>query len=341
MPLKSPSWLYGNKKALEQLVTHYNNGSVPHSLIFYGPKGIGKASLALNFSNQLINKKPYIDDTDIRRNVSESINYKNIYHCKRDYDEATKKYKSVINIDQIRNLKEFFFLSQTEQNWRIAVIDSVDEMNEASSNAILKLLEEPPIKSLIILVSHSINKVKPTILSRCQKISFQALNEIQASTFIDQYTDNDDEKKFALSLAEGLPGKALQLSNMKNFETYENLIQTVTEFSNPINKKIDDKVEAFGIYKLEESIINKNELILMLIERITKGIIDKKYIKPTHSEAKLLTLFSGKSELAIDFANLYLELEQLVNQAEKVNIEQSEISLNCLEKIKKLFEEKV
>ena len=71
MPLKSPSWLYGNKKALEQLVTHYNNGSVPHSLIFYGPKGIGKASLALNFSNQLINKKPYIDDTDIRRNVSE------------------------------------------------------------------------------------------------------------------------------------------------------------------------------------------------------------------------------------------------------------------------------
>ena len=145
MSLRSNSWLYGNEKALEQLVKQYNTSSVPHSLIFYGPKGIGKASLALNFSTQLISNKSSINKTDLRKNIYESINYKSIYHCKRDYDKTTKKFKSVISIDQIRSLKEFFFLSQTEQNWRIAVIDSVDEMNEASSNAILKLLEEPQL----------------------------------------------------------------------------------------------------------------------------------------------------------------------------------------------------
>ena len=335
------SLLFGNEKSIQQLVKHYNMRSVPHSLIFYGPKGIGKASLAINFSTQLINNQSSIDENDLRRQVSQSPDYRNIYHCKREYDETTKKLKSVISIDQIRNLKEFFFLSQTEQNWRIAVIDSMDEMNEASANAILKLLEEPPIKSLIILVSHSINKVKPTILSRCQKISFQALTEKQTKGFMDQYKCDDNEKDFVLSLAEGLPGKALNLLNTKNFVTYEELVQTVSKFSKSRNKTTEGKGVSFTVNKSEGSTISINEMILMLIERVTRSIIGDKSIKHTNSEKKLLEQLSEKSELAIDFAELYLHLEEIISQSEKVNIEQSEITWNCMDKIKKLFEEKV
>ena len=82
-------------------------------------------------------------------------------------------------------------------------------------------------------------------------------------------------------------------------------------------------------------------MILMLIERVTRGIVGEKHIKYTNSEKALLEQVSKKSDLAIDLADLYLHLEEVISQAEKVNIEQSEITLNCLEKIKMLFEEKV
>ena len=90
-------------------------------------------------------------------------------------------------------MKEFFSLSQTEYNWRIAIIDSADEMNESSSNAILKLLEEPPNKSIIILISHNYFSLKSTIISRCQKITLRPLNENEMGKFLSKEVKNQEE----------------------------------------------------------------------------------------------------------------------------------------------------
>ena len=166
---------------------------MPQSIIFSGPKGIGKSKLALTFSEQLMKDKKSITSHDLLSNFAASSNSRKVYICKREFDEATNKYKSAISIDQIRKMKEFFSLSQTEYNWRIAIIDAADEMNESSSNAILKLLEEPPNKSIIILISHNYYSLKSTIISRCQKITLKPLSEKEMGEFLSKEVNNQEE----------------------------------------------------------------------------------------------------------------------------------------------------
>ena len=88
-----------------------------------------------------------------------------------DDELQSLKKSAVIKVDEVRTVNEFLCKKSFDGKWRIVVIDSVDDMNTASANAILKILEEPPAKSLLILISHNPNRLLPTIRSRCAKIS--------------------------------------------------------------------------------------------------------------------------------------------------------------------------
>ena len=88
-----------------------------------------------------------------------------LYLARRPWDEKTKKLKQNITVDEIRKLKSFFTLSAADGGWRVAIIDAADEMNTAAANALLKVLEEPPAKVLILLVSHQPSRLLPTIRS--------------------------------------------------------------------------------------------------------------------------------------------------------------------------------
>jgi len=314
---------------------------VPQSIIFSGPKGIGKSKLALTFSEQLMQDKKSITSHDLLSNFAASSNSKKVYICKREFDEATNKYKSAISIDQIRKMKEFFSLSQTEYNWRIAIIDAADEMNESSSNAILKLLEEPPNKSMIILISHNYYSLKSTIISRCQKITLKPLSENEMGEFLSKEVNNQEEINLITSLSEGIPSLALNLTKEETLNTYKRLIDLVSNTENSTQSQIFDLIESQKFGNQNEVRLDLIDLILILIRRVIRSLLNDEELITNDIESQMFEKIVDQSNMTIILAELYLDLEQTIARAKRINIEKADISLNCLTKLKTVFREKI
>ena len=314
---------------------------MPQSIIFSGPKGIGKSKLALTFSEQLMQDKKSITSHDLLSNFAASSNSKKVYICKREFDEATNKYKSAISIDQIRKMKEFFSLSQTEYNWRIAIIDAADEMNESSSNAILKLLEEPPNKSIIILISHNYYSLKSTIISRCQKITLKPLSEKEMGEFLSKEVNNQEEINLITSLSEGIPSLALNLTKEETLNTYKRLIDLVSNTENSPQSQIFDLIESQKFGNQNEVSLDLIDLILILIRRVIRSLLNDEELITNDIESQMFEKIVDQSNMTIILAELYLDLEQTIARAKRINIEKADISLNCLTKLKTVFREKI
>ena len=314
---------------------------MPQSIIFSGPKGIGKSKLALTFSEQLMQDKKSITSHDLLSNFDASSNSKKVYICKREFDEATNKYKSAISIDQIRKMKEFFSLSQTEYNWRIAIIDAADEMNESSSNAILKLLEEPPNKSIIILISHNYYSLKSTIISRCQKITLKPLSENEMGEFLSKEVNNQEEINLITSLSEGIPSLALNLTKEETLNTYKRLIDLVSNTENSTQSQIFDLIESQKFGNQNEVSLDLIDLILILIRRVIRSLLNDEELVTNDVESQMFEKIVDQSNMTIILAELYLDLEQTIARAKRINIEKADISLNCLTKLKTVFREKI
>ena len=314
---------------------------MPQSIIFSGPKGIGKSKLALTFSEQLMQDKKSITSHDLLSNFAASSNSKKVYICKREFDEATNKYKSAISIDQIRKMKEFFSLSQTEYNWRIAIIDAADEMNESSSNAILKLLEEPPNKSIIILISHNYYSLKSTIISRCQKITLKPLSENEMGEFLSKEVNNQEEINLITSLSEGIPSLALNLTKEETLNTYKRLIDLVSNTENSTQSQIFDLIESQKFGNQNEVRLDLIDLILILIRRVIRSLLNDEELITNDIESQMFEKIVDQSNMTIILAELYLDLEQTIARAKRINIEKADISLNCLTKLKTVFREKI
>ena len=334
---KSNNILLGNEKSLSALVKNFNTEIIPQSLIMCGPKGIGKASFALNFAKMLLSNEQFISSEQIRILEKNSQLETSIFNCKKEYDDIAKKYKTVINIQQIRDLKEFFSLSQAQNNWRIAIIDAAEDMNESSTNALLKVLEEPPEKSIIILISHNYSSLKSTIKSRCQKIHFKPLENSEIFNLLEGHTEDSEERNLIVSLSEGLPAMALQLANSNYSKTYKQLIEIFSNLPKPIETMIFDFITSHKFESEEESGLELPDLLLILVKRLAVSNLIEEELFPNLFEQSFFDKFSFSNNSIVDLSTFYLDLEHIIVEGRKVNIDKSDLSLNCLLKAKTFF----
>ena len=135
------------------------------------------------------------------------------------------KKSSVITVDDVRQINEFLAKKSAGGRWRVVLIDSVDEMNTASANAILKILEEPPHKTLMLLVSHNPNRLLPTIRSRCAKLILKPLQDSVVASLLRRYRPNlsETEIKKLSAMAGGSIGKAIDYADGNAAEYYERI----------------------------------------------------------------------------------------------------------------------
>jgi DNA polymerase-3 subunit delta' len=142
----------------------------------------------------------------------------------RTVNEKTGKLRQDIQVDDVRRMVGFFGSTAGEGGWRVAIVDAVDELNDQGANALLKMLEEPPRRALLLLVSHSAARVLPTVRSRCRVLALRppAMHDVAQAAATSIGRDPDDaDIAAAAAAAEGsvrralvlLDGRALELRN--------------------------------------------------------------------------------------------------------------------------------
>ncbi|WP_026614119.1 DNA polymerase III subunit delta' [Ensifer aridi] len=178
------SKLFGHKEAEAFLAQSYRSGKGHHAILIEGPEGIGKATLAFRFANHILRHPEPAEAPDslgdpdpasiVTRQIASGASH-NLLHLSRPVDEKTGRPKGAITVDEVRRAGKFFGQTSGSGNWRIVIIDPADDLNRNAANAILKILEEPPRRSLFLVLTHAPGKLLPTIRSRCLPLRLKPL----------------------------------------------------------------------------------------------------------------------------------------------------------------------
>jgi DNA polymerase-3 subunit delta' len=216
--------LYGHGEAERTLLEAYRSGRLPHAWLISGPTGVGKATLAYRMARfVLAHSDPHSPavaaaqslHVDPGHPVARRIAAQaqgDLLVLERTINEKTGKLRQDIQVDDVRRTVGFFGSTAGEGGWRVAIVDAVDELNREGANALLKVLEEPPWRALLLLVSHSAGRVLPTIRSRCRLLALRPLSaDDVARAVIAAAGSSEGDVAAAAAVAEGSVRRALTL----------------------------------------------------------------------------------------------------------------------------------
>jgi DNA polymerase-3 subunit delta' len=217
--------LFGHNAAEAALLAAYRAGRMPHGILIAGPKGVGKATLAYRIARFVLSHpdpsaRGVQDEVSLEVDPASPVARRIAAQAQPDLlvIERTVNERGVLRnqiaVDDIRRTVPFFGSTAGEGGWRIAIIDAVDDLNRSGANALLKVLEEPPKRGLLLLIAHSTARVPPTLRSRCRIISLRPLaqEEVAAALAAAAGLEPDDpDIVAAAAAADGSVERALTL----------------------------------------------------------------------------------------------------------------------------------
>lgn len=292
---KNNTFLLGQEKAEQILLDAWKSNAMHNSWLISGIEGIGKATLAYRFARFLLaadrsKKESYTSFEMSESNPVYKLTVNNAHPdlkiIERDYTEADKrkilkaikggealsdeelkdlKKSAFIRVDEVRSINEFLSKKSADNNWRIVIIDSIDDMNSASANAVLKILEEPPSKSILLLISHNPGKLLPTVKSRCAKLTLPPLEKKVVASLLRRYRPQLSEKEVQnlAEISSGSIGKALKYADNNALKYYDELSKLVYAKD---NFKLEELLSfCENAVKDEEIFVFVQELILKFI----------------------------------------------------------------------------
>ena len=249
-PIANPD-LFDHTKAENEFLNAFNSGRLPHAWLITGPKGIGKATFSHRIARFILTRNSSSDNTaslfennlnpdgsggldvDITSPICRRIisgGHPDFLNIERGIDEKTGKLRQAITVKEVRNDKDesrnipvFFSKTPSEGGWRVMIVDSADDLNTHAANTLLKVIEEPPERALILLVSNNPARLLPTIRSRCRRLSLNFLSDQTIKELLIKYNPQTTSENLQqlITMAAGSIGLALELSNDGGFEIYK------------------------------------------------------------------------------------------------------------------------
>ena len=286
------NFLVGQEEAEKVFLNAYKSNTMHHAWILSGPQGIGKATLAYKIARFLLaanpNKKEQYSSLNIPENSSifqQVANESNpdLMVLERDYIETDRKKiisaikhgepldetelsnlkkSAFIRVEDVRKVNEFLTKTSFNDGWRVIIIDSADDMNKSAANALLKILEEPPAKTLMLLISHNPGVLLATIRSRCAKLPIHTLNGETVASLLRRYRPELNENMITrlTQMCNGSIGKAILYADTDAVGLYEDMCAILCAKKNyALNNLLDFTAEVatdadkFGI--IQELII--------------------------------------------------------------------------------------
>lgn len=329
--------VFGQRHAAADFLEAFNGHRMHHAWLISGPKGVGKATLAWQIARFLLAQGYEAETPPDRLAVSPehpvahrmaALAESRLLLCRRGWDEKKKRLKTVITIDEVRKLKGFFNLSATDGGWRVAIVDAADELNAAAANGLLKILEEPPEKVVLLLVAHQPSTLLPTIRSRCRSLRCEPLGEADMGKVLAQVGHAGEMTPALASLSNGSPGQAIRLladDGEKLYGQIIGLIAAAPGLDRPLALALADKCAGRGHESLYALMVDLIDLALVRLARHGAGM---PMVEAANGELALAARLANTPHQARIWANLQQEISAKTGHARAVNLDPAQVILD-------------
>lgn len=319
--------LYGHEVQERFLAQAYQSGKLHHALLIEGPQGIGKATLAFRFANHILSHSDpktapdFLSDPDpqslVSRQLASGASH-NLLHLTRPVDEKTGKAKSAITVDEVRRAGRFFSQTTGSDSWRVVIVDPADDLNRNAANAILKMLEEPPKRSIFLVISHAPGKLLPTIRSRCMPLKLSPLSDDALGQALSNLDINlsAEKRDMLIAGAGGSVSQALKLLNYGGGDIVE-AFNTIMQSQGPAARKV--------MHKLADVLAQKDSDVILgfFTEHVTDHLI----------AAARRSAMQGDLYRADQLSRLSSSLAEKMNVAQAYNLDKKQTVISVLEDI--------
>lgn len=331
-PRKNPD-LLGHQDAEGVLHDAYQSGRLAHAWIVGGPRGIGKATLAFRMARYLLADRGndldapglfgaedipplpaslYISPEDpIFRRVA-SGGHADLLTIERGFDEKRNRQRTEITVDEARQVSAFLSRTSAEGGWRVVIVDGVESMNSNAANALLKILEEPPRRAILMLVSHNPGRLLPTIRSRCRFLGMSPLSGEVMNDLLERYQPGlaAAEKAALHTMSRGSIGHALALIAGDGLTIHRDVTALLSDLPN---------VDVAGLHRLADKIgrDRTGDLFGTVQEVLSNWLTER-------TRAQALTTVTGLDR----WFEVWEKTQQMLRRADSLNLDRKQLILN-------------
>ncbi|WP_425052352.1 DNA polymerase III subunit delta' [Psychromarinibacter sp. S121] len=341
--------LIGQEAAEASFLDAFTSGRMHHAWLITGPRGVGKATLAWRIARFLLATPVQQDDglfgappPPTTLDISEdhpvahrvaALSDPGLSLVRRPWDEKTERLRQEITVEEIRRLKRFFELSAADGGRRVVIVDAADEMNVSAANALLKVLEEPPANTTLLLIAHQPSRILPTILSRCRRLRCRTLDAPEIAQALAQAGVEPGEDADGLAaLAEGSVGTALRLLTMDGLKLYLELVQVLGD-PNARPRALALADSATGRTNADRFALLLDLFDLFLARAARAGIAGPPLPEAVEGEARLLARLSPHPYASRQWADLSQSLGARARHGRAVNLDPASLILDMVLKV--------
>ncbi|HXQ41569.1 MAG TPA: DNA polymerase III subunit delta' [Candidatus Udaeobacter sp.] len=276
--------LVGQEASERALLEGARSGRLHHAWLLTGPRGIGKATLAYRFARFLLAGAetsglfadgPSSLAVDPRHPVSRLVasgGHPDLKVVARSQNPKTGRMRSEIVVDDVRDAVGFLRLTPSMGGWRVVIIDGAEEMNRNAGNALLKILEEPPARAVLLLASHSPGRLLPTIRSRCRRLSLRTLDDEAIAGYLSRTLPElgEADRRLLIRLAEGSIGRALALSQSGGLDLYRDIVGLLTSLPRLDSVALNQMADRLGRSGADDAFRSAAELLTGWLARMLR-----------------------------------------------------------------------
>lgn len=344
--------LFGQEDAEHAFLEAFAGGRLHHGWLLTGPRGVGKATLAWQIARFLLATPPVEDDglfgapplpQSLKIDPEHPVAHRvaagaepGLKSITRTVNEKTGKLRDVISVEDIRGLAGFFQLSAADGGRRVVIVDDADQMNPQAANALLKMLEEPPDRAILLLISHQPSRLLPTIRSRCRVLRLGTLATGDMARALEQAGHDSAGSSAALSeLSGGSVGAALRLLVMDGLKTYAQLVRllaSMPQLDRAEAVKLAETAAARGGEAKRDLLF---ELLDLLMARLAKtgATGSPPAIEASPKEAETLIRLAPTPDAGRAWAEIAQETGARVRHGLSVNLDPAALVLDTLLKM--------
>jgi DNA polymerase-3 subunit delta' len=342
-PRENPQ-LVGHENAERELRRLVEAGRLPHAILVSGPRGIGKATLAFRLARFLLGAPSSgeglaVDpESGVFRRVAAG-GHADLLTVERAYDPRRRRLRSDIVVEDTRAIAGFFRLTAAEEGWRIVIIDAAEEMNRNAANALLKTLEEPPRRGLLLLVSHSPGRLLPTVRSRCRHFPLAPLAQPVVLQLLERFRPelSRPDAEALVDLAEGSIGRAIELADAGGLALYRSILDILAQVPRVAVAEVYAYADKLARPDAEEAYRASAELLLQVLARMIAHAAGRPFAldEPIVGEGELMQRLAARADPA-RWAGLRDRIERDFADTDQLNLDRKQAILGAIFAVEEL-----